>query len=71
MPKKILVQLPPGLLEQIDFVAQVEHRNRSDLIRESLRRYLDAFRRSQQQSRMQVSTVETPAPTLSLVGDHS
>lgn len=47
MPKKVLVALPPGLLEQIDFVAQAEHRTRSDLIRESLRRYLDQFRRSQ------------------------
>lgn len=46
MPKKVLVALPPGLLEQIDFVAQVEHRTRSDLIREALRRYLDAFKRN-------------------------
>ncbi len=44
MPKKVLVALPPGLLEQIDFVAQVEHRTRSDLIREALRRYLDNFK---------------------------
>lgn len=50
MPKKVLVALPPGLLEQIDFVAQVEHRTRSDLIREALRRYLDSFRRNQQAS---------------------
>lgn len=47
MPKKVLVALPPGLLEQIDFVAQCEHRTRSDLIRESLRRYLETFRREQ------------------------
>jgi metal-responsive CopG/Arc/MetJ family transcriptional regulator len=46
MPKKVLVALPPGLLEQIDFVAQVEHRTRSDLIREALRRYIETFRRS-------------------------
>lgn len=45
MPKKVLIALPPAMLEQIDFVAQLEHRTRSDLIRESLRRYLDAFRR--------------------------
>lgn len=45
MPKKVLVALPPGLLEQIDFVAQVEHRTRSDLIRESLRRYIEGFKR--------------------------
>ena len=56
MPKKVLVALPAGLLEQIDFVAQVEHRNRSDLIREALRRYIESFRRNQA-PRMQVSTI--------------
>lgn len=56
MPKKVLVALPPGLLEQIDFVAQVEHRTRSDLIREALRRYIEAFRRSQG-PRMSVASV--------------
>jgi len=56
MPKKVLVALPPGLLEQIDFVAQVEHRTRSDLIREALRRYIDGFKRNQG-PRMQVSNV--------------
>ncbi|MBX9570871.1 MAG: ribbon-helix-helix domain-containing protein [Candidatus Obscuribacterales bacterium] len=45
MPKKVLVALPVGMLEQVDFVAQVEHRTRSDLIREALRRYLEGFRR--------------------------
>lgn len=47
MPKKVLVALPPGLLEQIDYVAQAEHRTRSDLIREALRRYIEQYRRSQ------------------------
>jgi len=56
MPKKVLVALPPGLLEQIDFVAQVEHRSRSDLIREALRRYIDNFKKTQG-PRMSVSTV--------------
>ena len=56
MPKKVLVALPAGLLEQVDFVAQVEHRNRSDLIREALRRYIDGFRRTQG-PRMSVTTV--------------
>ncbi|MBK9770406.1 MAG: ribbon-helix-helix protein, CopG family [Candidatus Obscuribacter sp.] len=46
MPKKVLVALPPGLLEQIDFVSGVEHRTRSDLIREALRRYIDNFKKS-------------------------
>jgi metal-responsive CopG/Arc/MetJ family transcriptional regulator len=56
MPKKVLVALPPGLLEQIDFVAQVEHRSRSDLIREALRRYIDNFKKTQG-PRMSVSTI--------------
>lgn len=45
MPKKVLCAMPYGLLEQIDFVAHVEHRTRSDLIREALRRYIDDFKR--------------------------
>ncbi len=60
MPKKVLIALPPAMLEQVDFIAQCEHRTRSDLIREALRRYLDNFRRSQQ-SHLSVSTLETPA----------
>jgi metal-responsive CopG/Arc/MetJ family transcriptional regulator len=43
MPKKVLVALPPGLLEQVDFIAECEHRTRSDLIREALRRYIANF----------------------------
>lgn len=45
MPKKVLVALPPAMLEQIDFIAHLEHRTRSDLIREALRRYTQAFKR--------------------------
>ncbi len=44
-PKKILLALPSGLLEEIDYIAQCEHRTRSDLMRESLRRYSLSFRR--------------------------
>jgi metal-responsive CopG/Arc/MetJ family transcriptional regulator len=47
MPKKVLIALPPAMLEQVDYIAQCEHRTRSDLIREALRRYLDNFRRTQ------------------------
>ena len=45
-PKKVLIALPPAMLEMIDKVAKVEHRTRSDLVRESLRRYLDQFNRN-------------------------
>ncbi|MBN8659566.1 MAG: ribbon-helix-helix domain-containing protein [Candidatus Melainabacteria bacterium] len=57
MPKKVLIALPPAMLEQVDFIAQCEHRTRSDLIREALRRYLDNFRR-QQGTHLSVSTME-------------
>jgi len=54
LPKKVLTALPPGLLEQIDFVAEVEHRNRSELIREACRRYIDEFRRNHTPPRPEV-----------------
>lgn len=57
MPKKVLIALPPAMLEQADFVAHCEHRTRSDLIREALRRYLDNFKRTQG-AHLSVSTVE-------------
>ena len=40
MSQKILILLPPALLEKIDYLAQVESRTRSDLVREALRRYI-------------------------------
>ncbi len=61
MPKKVLIALPPAMLEQADFVAQCEHRTRSDLIREALRRYLDNFRRTQG-AHLNVTTMETLEP---------
>jgi metal-responsive CopG/Arc/MetJ family transcriptional regulator len=60
MPKKVLIALPPAMLEQVDFIAQCEHRTRSDLIREALRRYLDNFRRTQG-PHLAVSTMEAAA----------
>lgn len=47
MAKKVLVAFPPLMLEQIDFIAVCEHRGRSDLIREALRRYINSFKRNQ------------------------
>jgi len=59
MPKKVLCQMPPGLIEQIDFVAQVEHRNRSDLIREACRRYIREFNRANS-PQVQATVAQTP-----------
>lgn len=60
MGKKVLIALPPVMLEQVDFVASCEHRTRSDLIREALRRYLDNFRRTQGLSEQIVAKKPTP-----------
>lgn len=38
--KKVLIALPPAMLKQVDEIAKAEHRTRSDLIREALRRYI-------------------------------
>lgn len=46
MPKKVLIALPPKMLEKVDFISDAEHRTRSDLIREALRRYIDGFDRN-------------------------
>lgn len=56
MPRKVLVALPEGMIEMCDFIAQVEHRTRSDLVREALRRYIDNFRRNEG-GRLHVSQV--------------
>lgn len=54
MPKKILIAIPTRMLEEIDHAAYLEHRNRSDLVREALRRYLEVFKRNQ--SLLQLNT---------------
>lgn len=48
--KKILVALVPQMLEEVDQIAKVEHRTRSDLVREALRRYIIEFRKDREQT---------------------
>ena len=62
MPKKVLIAIPQAMLEQADYIAQCEHRTRSDLIREALRRYLDNFKRTQgsQASGASIAIVSEP-----------
>lgn len=48
--KKILVALVPQMLEEVDQIAKVEHRTRSDLVREALRRYITEFRKDREQT---------------------
>lgn len=56
MPKKVLIALPPAMLENVDYIASAEHRTRSDLIREALRRYIQTFNQT-----------HTPSPTTNVL----
>lgn len=56
MPKKVLIALPPAMLEQVDYMAKCEHRTRSDLVREALRRYIEVFRRTDTALKMPLPT---------------
>lgn len=38
--KKVLIMFQRAMLAEMDAIAAAEHRNRSDLIREAVRRYL-------------------------------
>lgn len=41
---KVLVNFQDEFLEEIDKIAETEHRTRSSLIREALRRYLSQYK---------------------------
>jgi metal-responsive CopG/Arc/MetJ family transcriptional regulator len=43
--KTITMSLPPPMVEELDRVRKREHRTRSELLREALRRYMAATRR--------------------------
>jgi metal-responsive CopG/Arc/MetJ family transcriptional regulator len=42
MVVRVMLSMPPEFLAQVDAVAGREHRSRSDLVREALRRYLES-----------------------------
>lgn len=42
MVTKVMVSFPDGFLTQVDRIAREEHRSRSELLREAMRRYMVA-----------------------------
>lgn len=40
MTTKVMVSFPDEFLEEVDALAEAEHRSRSELVREALRRYM-------------------------------
>lgn len=43
---KIMCQIPEGMFEDMDIVANVQHRSRLNLIREALRGYMVNFKKT-------------------------
>lgn len=41
---KILIKVPDGLVKEVDALAALEYRNRSELVREALRMYVEQRR---------------------------
>lgn len=56
---KVLVNFQDDFLQEIDKVAESEHRTRSSLIREALRRYLTQFKKdvTQKESENNLTTL--------------
>jgi CopG family transcriptional regulator/antitoxin EndoAI len=41
MVNKVMVSFPEGFLAEVDAIAQIEHRSRSELLREAMRLYIE------------------------------
>ena len=54
---KVLVNFQDEFLQEVDKVAELEHRTRSSLIREAVRRYLSQFNND---TKNQTTNVESP-----------
>lgn len=50
---KVLVNFQDEFLSEIDKIAELEHRTRSSLIREALRRYLSQYKNEIQQKEIE------------------
>ena len=59
---KVLVNFQDDFLQEIDKIAELEHRTRSSLIREALRRYLSQFKTESTQPPQKEG--EAPSKTL-------
>ena len=59
---KVLVNFQDEFLEEIDKVAELEHRTRSSLIREALRRYLSQFKTESIQKEIENFSKPTTSP---------
>ena len=59
---KVLVNFQDYFLQEIDKIAELEHRTRSSLIREALRRYISQFKNDSTQPKEIDSQPKTIVP---------
>ncbi len=50
--KKVLITLPESLLSEVDYLASLDNKNRSQFIGEAMQHYLQERRRTEMQTRM-------------------
>ena len=61
---KVLVNFQDDFLQEIDKIAELEHRTRSSLIREALRRYITQFKNESPQPQQQQKETDVYSKTL-------
>jgi CopG family transcriptional regulator/antitoxin EndoAI len=73
--KRILVSLPESLLEEVDILAAMENRNRSEFIREAMRLYIRErkkmkIRESMKKGYLEMGTINAELAEMSLTAEN-
>ncbi len=67
--RRIMITLPDSLLREVDGIARDEKRNRSEFIREAMRRYIEERRRHELAERLRKGYREMARLNLELAGE--
>ncbi|MDK2930389.1 MAG: CopG family transcriptional regulator / antitoxin EndoAI [Bacillota bacterium] len=67
--RRIMITLPDSLLQEVDGVAKQENRNRSEFIREAMRRYIEEKRRLELRERLKEGYRKMAGLNLELAGE--
>lgn len=67
--RRIMISLPNTLLQEVDGIANQENINRSQLIREAMRFYINELKKRQIRQRLQLGYVEMSKINLSLANE--
>lgn len=67
--KRIMVSLPASLLEEVDGLTNMEKKNRSELIKEAMRFYLEEKRKTRLREQMRAGYLEMARINLALAAE--